>query len=163
MTKKNITITALAAVMILSMASFAMAYGHGGGKGNGRGYHNQNNYYNQLTPEKQEAVDAIYEKYRPKFDELRTEMLTKHSTLQAMVNGGDADEKKIGKLTADMAKLRDKMIDTRDSMFTELEKETGIVNFNGRGNCGFGQGCDRGMGRGMGRGAGCPGLGQGRI
>jgi len=156
MTKKTLITSALAAVMILSVAAFAFA-GPGRGRGNGCEY--PNGYYSQLTAEKQEAVDAIYEKYRPKFDELRTQLLTKHSTLQAMINGGNADEKKIGKLTAGIASLRDRMIDTRDAMFSELEKETGIVNFNGRGNCGYG----RGSGHGMGRGAGCPGFGQGRI
>jgi len=156
--KKNITIAATAAFLILAIAAMAVA-GQGYGQGQGRGmYKNGNSAISQLTPEKQAAVDAIYEKYTPKFTELRNQMLTKHSTLQAMVNGGQADEKKIGQLTTDISDLRDKMIDLREQMGDELEKETGLVAF-GRGQ---GRGCGgsgyqaRGCG-GQGRGN-CPGI-----
>lgn len=159
MNKKNITISALAAVLVLSMAAMAVAgpgYGRGGCGGPGYG---ANSAYGQLTPEKQAAVDSIYEKHRVKFDELRTQMWTKHSTLQALINGGNADEKRIAKLTADITKLRDQMRDTREAMRIDLEKETGIVAGNGFASCpaygqascpGYGQG--RGQGRGMGPG-----------
>jgi len=113
MSKKNITITALAGVLVLAMAAMSFAgpgYGRGfggcGGPGSG-----PNGAYSQLSPEKQAAVDKIYEKYDAQFDELRTAMWTKHSTLQAMINGGDANEKKIGKLTAEISDLRTKMRD----------------------------------------------------
>ncbi|QJB55425.1 Spy/CpxP family protein refolding chaperone [Pseudodesulfovibrio sp. zrk46] len=161
MTKKNITITALAAVLVMAMAAFSFA-GPGYGKGYGRGCGGNgygNSLYSQLTPEKQAAVDKIYEKYFGQFQELRTEMWTKHSTLQAMINGGNADEKAIGKLTADISKLRDKMVDTRQNMAAELEKETGVVVGNGFGSCprygqescpGYGSGQGRGMGQGQG-------------
>lgn len=149
MTKKNITITALAAVLTLSMVAFAFAgpgYGRGGCGGPGG-----NSAYSQLTPEKQEAVDKIVEKYSGQFQELRTQMWTKHSTLQAMVNGGQADEKKIGKLTAEVTELRDKMWDLRDKMSGELVKETGITAGNGFGACpAFGQASCPGQGRGNG-------------
>lgn len=160
MNKKNITITALAAVLVLSLAAMAVA-GPGYGRGHGGGYHH-NGVYSQLTPEKQAAVDSIYNKYEPKFDELRTQMWTKHATLQALVNGGNADEKKIAGLTSELTKLRDQMWDTRNAMRAELEKETGIVAYNGRGQgrgCAGGD-CGYGQGRGQGRGQGCPGFGQ---
>ncbi|QGY40092.1 periplasmic heavy metal sensor [Pseudodesulfovibrio cashew] len=171
MTKKNITITSLAAVLVLAMSAFAFAgpgYGRGGCGGPGYG---QGAAYTQLTPEKQAAVDKIYEKYDGKFDELRTEMWTKRATLQAMINGGNADEGKIGKLTTDLTNLRDKMWDLRKSMSDELVKETGIEGFGygyGRGACsgfrgaarsngdcpGYGQGYGSQQGRGYGRGMG---------
>jgi len=138
MSKKNITITALAAVLVMSMAAFAVAgqgYGRGGCPGYGSGA------YNQLTPEKQAAVDKIFESYRPKFTELRNEMWTKHATLQAMVNGGEADEKKIGKLTSELTELRDTMWNMREKMAVELEKETGIKGFGARS---YGRGCPGG-------------------
>ena len=150
MTKKNITITALAAVLILAMAAWATA-GPGYGRGNcgGPGY-GANSAYSQLTPEKQAAVDKIYEKYTPKFTELRDQMWTKHSTLQAMINGGQADEKKIGKLTAEITTLRTQMRDMGQAMSDELVKETGITAGRGYGSCpAYGQ-------------ASCPGGGQGR-
>ncbi|WP_319541919.1 periplasmic heavy metal sensor [uncultured Pseudodesulfovibrio sp.] len=161
MNKKNITITALAAVLVLSMAAMAMA-GQGYGRGHGGGYGcGGNGVYSQLTPEKQVAVDKIFDKYQPKFTELRDQIWAKHATLQAMVNGGNADEQKISKLTTDITKLRDQMRDTRDAMQVELEKETGIVAFNGRGQ---GRGQGRGYngdcyGQGGGAGLNCTGQG----
>jgi zinc resistance-associated protein len=162
MTKKNITITALAAVLVMSMAAFAVAgpYGKGYGRGGCPGY--GAGAAAQLTPEKQAAVDKIIESYTPKFSELRNEMWTKHATLQALVNGGNADEKKIGKLTSELTQLRDQMWDMREKMSAELEKETGIEGFGargyGRGGCSGGgsswQGCAGygGQGKGQGRG-----------
>lgn len=167
MTRKNVTITALAAVLVLAMAAFAVAgpgYGRGnGGACGGPGY-GPGNMYSQLTPEKQAAVEKIFDKYTVKFSELRDQMWTKRATLQAMVNGGNADEAKIGQLTADISNLRQQMWDTRDAMAAELEKETGITAGNGFGSCpaygqascpGYGPGdnFDRG-GRGQGRGRG---------
>jgi len=159
MSKKNITITALAAALVLSMAAWSFAgpgYGRGGCGGPGYG---ANNSYTQLAPEKQAAVDKIYEKYSAQATELRTQILTKHSTLQAMVNGGEADEKKIGKLTADISKLGTQMQELRQSMSDELVKETGITTGSGYGSCpaygqascpgGGGYGGGRGYGRGM--------------
>jgi len=155
MTKKNLTITALAAVLTLSISAMAFA-GPGYGRGGCGGPYGGNGAYSQLTPEKQAAVDTIVEKYNKQFDELRTQMWTKHSTLQAMVNGGQADEAKIGKLTKEVTELRDQMFDLRTQMSAELEKETGLTGFGGRGrhHQGF---------QGGGNAADCPGLqGQGR-
>jgi len=162
MNKKNITITALAAALVLAMAAWSFAgpgYGRGcGGPGNG-----MNNIYSQLAPEKQAAVDKIYEKYSPKFTELRNQMWTKQSMLQALVNGGDADEKKIGKLTADISNLRTRMWDIRGAMSDELVKETGIVAGGGYGSCpAYGQASCPGAGRGSGGGRG-QGQGKGRF
>ncbi|BCS89681.1 Spy/CpxP family protein refolding chaperone [Pseudodesulfovibrio sediminis] len=178
MNKKNITITVSAAVLVLAMAALAVAgpgYGHKAGQRMG------SNLYSQLTPEKQAAVDGIYKKYSPKFTELRSQMLTKRATLQAMVNGGQADEKKIGKLITAISSLHEQMLDTRNAMADELEAETGLVGFGrggnypgpgmgfqGRGQGGFGVDCP-GFGQGFqGRGQNCfggdcPGYGMGRM
>lgn len=157
MTKKSITITALAAALVLAMSAWSFA-GPGWGRGGGCGGYGVNSGYSQLAPEKQAAVDKIVEKYESQFETLRTEMWTKHSTLQAMVNGGDANEAKIGKLTAELTQLRDKMWDLRSQMSDELVKETGITAGNGFAACpaygqascpGYGSGGGRGYGRGM--------------
>lgn len=149
MNKKNMIVTGLAAMLVLAMAAWSVAgpgYGRGYGACGGPGY---GSAYSQLSPEKQAAADAIYEKYSAQYNELKTEMWTKHSTLQAMVNGGDADEKKIGKLTADITELRDKMYDLRKQMGDELTEATGITAGRGYGGCpGYGQ-------------SGCPGYGGG--
>ena len=155
---RNITITALAAALILTMAAWSFAapgYGRGG-PGSGA-----NGTFSQLTPEKQAAVDKIYEKYNVKFTELRNEMMTKQATLQAMVNGGNADEKKIGSLTTDISKVRTQMWELRETMSSELVKETGIVTGSGYGSCpAYGQGGQGGNGRGGWHGGG---RGQGRM
>lgn len=165
MTKKNITITSLAAVLVLAMAAWAIA-GPGYGKGYGRGGcgNGANSAYSQLTPEKQAAVDKIVEKYSDQFSNLRTEMWTKHSTLQAMVNGGNADEAKIGKLTTELRDLRDKMVDLRAKMSDELVAETGIQSFGAAGGCpAYGQGNRNANCYGQGkRGENCSGGGYGR-
>lgn len=161
MTKKNITITALAAMLILSMSALAFAgpgYGRGGCGGPGSGY--GQGAYSQLTPEKQAEVQAIYDKYDPQFTKLRDAMWTKLAVLQAMINDGDSNEKKIGKLTTELSSLRDQMRDLRVAMSDEVSQVTGIESWRGRGyacngngpaNCpGYGRG---GQGRGHGMGS----------
>lgn len=163
MTKKNITISAMAAVLILAMAAMAIAgpgYGRGPGSGNCPAF-------SQLTPEKQAEVDAIMQKYEPKFDELRTAMWTKHSVLQAMINDGDSNEKKMGKLTAEMTTLKTQMRDMRTAMSEELTTATGIDlsqvrGGRGRGCGGYQQSCAGNYGGGFQRGQGYGrGMGQG--
>lgn len=147
--KKNITITALAAVLVMSMSAFAFAgpgYGKGYGRGNCDGYRAN---YSQLTPEKQKAADAIIDKYSGQLTELRNQMITKHSVLEAMINDGDSNEKKIGKLVTDMSEIKDKMWDVRKQMTAELEEATGLVMSRGNG-------CQRAN-------SGCPGFGKGRV
>jgi zinc resistance-associated protein len=150
MNKKNISTTVLAAALVLALASWSVAgpgYGRGGCGGSGWGA----NPYSELTPEKQAAVETIYAKYDGQLDELRDAMFAKHATLEAMINGGKADEKKIASLVTEMRTLRDKMHDLRTAMNDELVKETGIAPRGG-------------FGRGFGRGNGpesCPGYGQG--
>ena len=168
MNKQNITIAAMAAFLVIGMTAMAFA-GPAQGRGNNRGYGYHQNMWSQLTPEKQQAVEVIVNKYDAKFDELRTQLWAKHATLQALVNGGNADEKKIAGLTADIAKLRNQLRDTRDNMRAELEKETGLVAYGpGFGGCsgfaggrGYGMGGNYGhMGGGYGMGNG-PGMGYG--
>lgn len=163
MNKQNITIVALAAFLAIGMATVAFA-GPGQGRFGPRGDgFKRNGAYSQLTPEKQKAVDVIYDKYESKFDELQTGMWVKRSVLQAMINGGDANEKKISGLVRDINELRNEMRDTRAAMQAELEKETGIVGFGGQGprfagkrgpHMGVDQGSGRPMGFNQGRGRG---------
>ncbi|CCH48863.1 Spy/CpxP family protein refolding chaperone [Pseudodesulfovibrio piezophilus] len=158
--KKNITITALATVLVLGMAAMSIAGpGYGHGRRGACGGNGPNSAYSQLSPEKQAAADKIFQKYADQMSELRTAMWTKHSTLQAMINGGDANEKKIGKLTSEISELRDKMRDMRGQMGEELAQATGITFAGGFGGCpsygedgcpGFGGPMGPGFGRGHG-------------
>ncbi|WP_419786852.1 Spy/CpxP family protein refolding chaperone [Pseudodesulfovibrio sp.] len=177
MTRKNFTSLALAMALVMAVAGFALAGpgGHGyngrGGCGawsGGQGGPGLRGMYSQLTPEKRASVDKIFENYKPKFEALRNQMQTKHAMLEAMVNGGQADENKIGKLIGDMTQLRDKMFDLRKSLSADLSKELGVelpaVGF-GQGCPGFGpDGCPEygtgyGMGSGYGHGMGGHGMG----
>lgn len=153
MTQKTITITTLSAFLMLAFAVTAFA-----GPGYGQRGFAPNGPFSQLTPEKQEEVKKIFDKYDAEFDGLRVKMQTKYAVLQAMVNGGEADEAKIGKLTQDISDLHNKVRDTREAMAQEVEKTTGLKFPLGRGGCQ--SGCARG---GQGGPQQCPGYGQGRM
>lgn len=160
--KKNITTTVLAAAMILAVSAMAVAgpnYGQGRGNGAGRGVSCQ------ITPEKWAEVDAVTAKYADQFEALRTQMWAKHSVLQAMINKGDANEKKIGTLVGEITELRDKMRDLRETVSKEVVEKTGVQLADGRG-CGRGQNRGMGQGRGMNQNQ-CQGqgygMGQGRC
>lgn len=138
MTRKTTIISSLAIVALLGMAALSFAgpgYGPGYGCG-GPGY----GKYNDLTPEKQAAMDKIVGKYRARMIELRDQVWAKSATLEAMTNAGNADEAKISKLVSDISELRGEMWENRDAMTAELEKETGIRAYGrgGRGGCGNG-------------------------
>jgi zinc resistance-associated protein len=157
MTKKNITTSVLAAALILALSSWAIAGpGYGRGGCGGPGWEGQNPY-SQLTPEKQAAAKAIFDKYDAQIDTVRDTLWTKHATMEAMINGGKADEKKLGALVSDIRTLRDKMQELRASMHEELAKETGIEPRFGRQGRGGGPESCPGYGQGYGRGQGCDG------
>ncbi|EGB14880.1 zinc resistance-associated protein [Pseudodesulfovibrio mercurii] len=166
MSKKQVSISALAAVLVLSMAAFAVA-----GPGQGRGYNGvcqgfgpgsgPGAAYSQLTPEKQAEVKAVFDKYEPQFEAVRNQMWAKRSVLQAMVNGGNADEKAITKLVNDISEQRNKMRDLRVAMSDELVKTTGIAAFGTCPGPGYGRGFDADDGPGQGRGMYGRGMGRG--
>ncbi|XXJ21068.1 Spy/CpxP family protein refolding chaperone [Desulfovibrio caledoniensis] len=159
MSKKSISISALAAVLILGLAAFAVA-GPNAGRGfagpcGGPGY---GPAFSQLTPEKQAEVKAVIDEYQPQFETVRNRIWAKQSVLQAMINGGQADEEAITKLVTDISSLRNKLRDLRVDMSDKLVKTTGIASFGACPGPGYGRGCDgsfqgRGMrGQGMDRG-----------
>jgi zinc resistance-associated protein len=134
------------------MAAFAVAgpnYGRGyvgacGGPGYGPGA-----AFSQLTPEKQAEAKAVVDKYQPQFETIRNQIWAKRSVLQAMVNGGKADEKAITKLVTDISNLRNEMRDQRSAMSEELVKATGIAAFGACPGPGYGRDFDGGRGHGM--------------
>ncbi|WP_018123793.1 periplasmic heavy metal sensor [Desulfovibrio oxyclinae] len=147
MTKKTL-IFSIVAIAMFSMAAMAYAgpgYGRGGGcggpgMGSGHGYGHGNGFYSQLTPEKQAAVDGIFEKYRAKQIELRDKARAAHIKLEAFANSGNPDEKRIDALVADLTDIREQMWDNRAAMSKEIEAETGL-RFDGRGRRGGGFNC----------------------
>lgn len=143
MTRKTL-IFSIVAIAMLSMAAMAYAgpgYGRGGcGGPGGAGYGHGNGFYSQLTPEKQAAVDGIFEKYRAKQIELRDKSRAAHIKLEAFANSGNPDEKRIDALVAELTDIREQMRDNRAAMAEEIEAETGL-RFDGRGRRGGGYNC----------------------
>lgn len=138
MSKKQIALFSISLMAVLAMAVSAFAnpgWGRGGP---------------QLTPEKQAAVEKIFDKYQDKFVELRSELWAKHTQLEAQMKAENPDQKVIESLTDDIVKLRMDMYKNRTQMRDELTKETGFEF--GRGGCG---------GPGNGARGGCPGGGSG--
>lgn len=111
---------ALAALLILSSVAFA-GPGHGRGYGPGAG-----SFYGNLTPEKQAAVDKIFEKHQKAFFDLHEQMWAKGTELEALTRSGKADKADIEALVADMGKIRTQMDQERQSLASEISKETGV-------------------------------------
>ena len=151
MSTKHISISALAALLVLGMAAFAVA-GPNSGRGfagpcGGPGY---GAAYSQLTPEKQAEVKAVVDEFQPQFEAVRNQIWAKRSVLQAMINGGQADEQAITKLVNDISSLRNKMYDLRSAMSDKLVKTTGIAAFGTCPGPGYGRMYgDDGPGHGM--------------
>lgn len=148
-TKRNILTLSLSALLIVSLSVFAFADGHG--RYRDGGCPGRSGEFSQLTPEKRAAVDSIFKKYDAQFAELRTEMMTKHSVLEAMINKGETDEQKIGALVGGIQSLRGQIQDLRGKMSVEIEKETGI-SMDVRNCAGFQGGRGHGRGHGYGHG-----------
>ncbi len=149
-----IVVAALAAVLALSAVSFA-GPGYGYGRGPGRGW-----YFDNLTPEKQAAVEKIFDKHHQKLVDLREQYWAKSTELEALAASGKAERSDIQGLVADMGKMRAQLRQERDAMFAELSKETGVKLNPGMGFGHMGPGYGH-MGRGMGPGAGPYGGGFG--
>ncbi|WP_432737968.1 Spy/CpxP family protein refolding chaperone [Maridesulfovibrio sp. FT414] len=160
--KKTIVIPVMV-IMVLALAGTAMARGgcngaYGGGPGYGQGYGpctGPAQMFDQLTPEKQQEVKAIFQKYDDKIEAVRSQMWAKRTELNALVEAGKAEKKDITALVNDMAALRDKGYNLRKQLSAEIEQATGIAmpvpGFGGNGmdngKMGFGRhhrGDDRG-------------------
>lgn len=159
------TLIPLMTLLVLSIAAVAMArgnYGYGGGQG----------AMPQLSPENQAKVEAIFDKYDDKFQELRKEQWAKRTELEALVRSGKADKETIHALVKELSENREKIFTLHKDMSAEIEKETGLVipmNRRGGGCPGLESGgcpgnggnynCPGGGygGKGQYRGSGCPG------
>lgn len=163
MTKKNILILSIAVTALLAMSAMAYAgpgYGRGGCGGSGM----NNELYSQLTPEKQDQVNKIFEKYHTKQLVLRDKMEANEIKLEAIANSGKVDEDRIDELVTEKSKLRTQMWENRQAMAKEIEAETGL-RFTGCAGRGsgyyFGNGGDMGSGMGYGRHGRGHGMGPG--
>ncbi|WP_415718702.1 Spy/CpxP family protein refolding chaperone [Maridesulfovibrio sp.] len=138
--KKKIMIP-IVAIMVMSMAGTAMARGCYQQNSNA-GYSNNGPrmIFEQLTPEKQLEVRAIFKKHQKELQTVKTQMWAKRTELNALVNSGKADQKTITKLVKEMTELKTRSYNLRDQLNDEIESATGIVmptrgcgfNFGGR-------------------------------
>ncbi|CCO22509.1 Spy/CpxP family protein refolding chaperone [Maridesulfovibrio hydrothermalis] len=153
---KRKTLIPMIVVLVLSMAAVAMARG---GYQQG-GYHSGNwAAYNQLTPEKQQQVQAIIKKYEDTFESFKSQQWAKRTELNALVDSGKADKETIHNLVKELSDIRDKVYAEHKKMTEEIEKDTGL-SFPTMGQ-GMGRGY-RGCGNAQqgncpGGGGGCPG------
>ncbi|MFW5501069.1 MULTISPECIES: Spy/CpxP family protein refolding chaperone [unclassified Maridesulfovibrio] len=123
--KKKIVIPVVA-IMVMAMAGTAMARGgYHGGEHNG--YNNgPRQIFEQLTPEKQKEVEAIFQKHQDEFQTIKSQMWAKRTELNALVDSGKSDQKTITRLVKEMTDLRTKAYNLRKQVNNEVETATGI-------------------------------------
>ncbi|WP_320170925.1 Spy/CpxP family protein refolding chaperone [Maridesulfovibrio sp.] len=165
--KKQIVIPAVL-IMVLALAGTAMARpAFNGGFGNGGpGQPCMQPFwqpFEQLTPEKQKEVKAVFQKYEDKFESNRNQMWAKRTELRALVASGKAEKKDITTLVKEMSDLKTKQYNLRKQLSGEIEQISGIaMPAFGGGGYGMDNGRSGFGGRGMGRhnqnfpGPGCP-------
>lgn len=116
----------IVAIMVMTMAGTAMARG---------GYHNGNHdgfrngirqIFEQLTPEKQQEVKAIFAKHQDEFHAIKSQMWAKRTELNALVDSGKADQKIIRKLVKEMTELNTQSYQLTKQVNKEIETATGI-------------------------------------
>ncbi len=117
-------------VMVVTLAGTAMARGgYHNGPGNNDGFRNCGpaQLFNQLTPEKQQQVKSIFDKYSDKFQAIKNQMWAKRTELNALVASGNAGKKDITSLVNEMTTLKDKSYNLRKQVSDEIEQATGIA------------------------------------
>lgn len=117
-------------VMAAPLAAEARPYGHGGQHmgymGNdGPGMH-RGGWYQNLTPEKQQAVSALFEAHRAKTQPIREQLWLKNTTLDALSANPKVEPKEITALVEEIGKLRNQLFTERKALAERVEKETGI-------------------------------------
>ena len=152
--KRNMIITiAVVATLLTASLGFAGRYGNCPRQGQGRGM-GQGPVLEQLTPEKQQAFQALREAFQDKMHPLRNQMWVKRTELQALSVNPNTKPETLSGLVQEMGELRNTMHQERKAFREQVRTEIGIELGEGR----------RGMGRGkmeMGRGRGFDGQGKG--
>ncbi len=147
-------ILALAAVVFLGGKALA-GPGNGPGPGSGGGF---GAFYSQLSPEKRQAVDKIFEGHEQTLFDLRQQLWARNTELSALMDSGKAEETSVRALTTQIVDLRTRQNVELKALHDEISKETGIsLTFRGMGGascCDDGQGGPGGKGMGKGPGAG---------
>lgn len=167
--KRNLIITiAVVAALLTASLVFAGRYGNCPRQGLGRGM-GQGPALEQLTPEKQQAFQALQEAFQDKMDPLRNQMWVKRTELQALSVNPNAKPEALSGLVQEMGELRNTMHQERRAFREQVRTEIGIDLGQGRrgmGGCAMGMRQGRGFGgqgwgfNGPGRGWDCPNRGE---
>ena len=135
--------------LVFGSASLALARGHHGGMMGGyagnNGAYCYNIGYQNLTPEKQAAVNKLIQEHVAEVTPLKTQLQAKHLELRALSGNPNVQPEQISKLAAEVADLSSKLRASGLAFRDKLAAETGIDALPygggfGRGGraCGFG-------------------------
>ncbi len=136
---------ALTMVSLLGLSGLANAQmmgpgmmgGPGMGMMGGHGMGMMGGSMSGLTPEKQAVVQKLYNEHYTATAQLRQQLFTKQSELNAQLYGGATDDKKVQALTKEINDLLAKMYDAQVALQNQLTKE-GIPAMGGMGMMGPG-------------------------
>ncbi|EHJ45937.1 hypothetical protein DFW101_3752 (plasmid) [Solidesulfovibrio carbinoliphilus subsp. oakridgensis] len=128
---------ALAMVSLLGLSGLANAQMMGPGMMGGHGMGMMGGPMSGLTPEKQAVAQKLYNEHYTATAQLRQQLFTKQSELNAQLYGGATDDKKVQALTKEINDLLAKMYDAQVALQNQLTKE-GIPAMGGMGMMGPG-------------------------
>lgn len=160
--KRHAKIVCGTLLAVLVMATPLAAQARPGGPGGPRGGYAEGcgpgmrggDWYQALTPEKQQAVSALFEAHRAKVEPIREQLWLKRTTLDALSSNPKVEPQELTALIGEIAKLRQQLFAERKAFAERMEKETGVkmpyTMAGGPGrlyrhdrNDGFGRGCAR--------------------
>ena len=163
--KKALTIIGIM-VLVAAIAIPVMAQGPGQGRGRmmqGYGPGDPANcprhgaWDDKLTDEQRTQLDKLHQKFFDETAAVRSQMVSKQSELNILMNTSNPDLEKAKALQKEISDLKGKMGQERIKLFAEERKINPDARFGmgwGRGGMKGGGGMGMGQGRGMGRGFG---------
>ncbi|THB77998.1 MAG: periplasmic heavy metal sensor [Desulfobacteraceae bacterium] len=184
MKRATIFITLIFTLSLIAGSVFAYGPCARGGQAKGfakncPGYGGQN--FAELTPEQQEQLTSLRQKFFDDTADLRIELVSKHKEMDILLRTSAPDKEKLNQIVKEMSALQSDMEVKRIDFILEAKKiapdfEFGFKGkhgrfgkggkFKGKGCKGAGQGCPgqeyKGAAKGcQGSGQGCQGKGQG--
>jgi zinc resistance-associated protein len=154
MKKSMIIITSLLAVALLSTSAFSWNHGGGAGcNGKGQGYGtNGNNPINDLTPEQNNELMALKQKFIDETYKTRSAMMTKHQEMRMLMETSSPDRAELEAIVTEINDLRSQLqIKRIDFQLAAKKIAPKLTGFSMGGRGGYGN---------KGGSANCPGQAQ---
>lgn len=141
MKKSMIAITALLAVAFMATSAFSWGHGRGGaGSGcGGRGMDAKAAYTN-LTPEQQEQLTALRQKFVDETYELRVSKMETHNAMRMMLETSSPDRAELEALSDELTEVQKQIHAKRLDFALEAKKIAPDLNLAGFGRHGKGYG-----------------------